>query len=399
MDSNKEGRGSLQANSKTLLEELKKLPIFKMSLGSKELFHSNFLEFLWEIDNDGRRFVEMINRLLSKKSQKLEDGVEYKLSREKENFDICLYHQRGQGKIYYDLIIENKVKSIPRKDQLDDYETKVKNRGDTKFLLLSLVEEFPCLNDISNWCVVSYMDLCRAIEDVYKGLDVRSQQYINDYCDFIRKMHELQKKLVEDFKNQDYFNKEVLDEYKRLRLHDLYIKLRGSLFLSELSVKIGNAKVHIMPFNNPNNKNRSFKYEDIRDYCSSDSDVHVFLECTIQQGNGMVAAYIYKKRCVDFIYEIAIQHDQYRHGINSKDARYGKIDDEGLENVWKVVYKKDSSFFDKILKKNTYPEGSYNKYKPEYVYKYVKIENESIGELLNAMANDIEDVVKNKMMP
>ena len=37
---------------KSILKGLGKKPIFKMSLGSKELFHSNFLEFLWEIDND-----------------------------------------------------------------------------------------------------------------------------------------------------------------------------------------------------------------------------------------------------------------------------------------------------------------------------------------------------------
>ena len=34
-----------------ILGELKMNPIFKMSLGSKELFHSNFLEYLWELDN------------------------------------------------------------------------------------------------------------------------------------------------------------------------------------------------------------------------------------------------------------------------------------------------------------------------------------------------------------
>ena len=73
-----------------LLKELKKNPIFKMSLGSKELFHSNFLEYINEV-NEGL-FLSIINRLLPDNS-KLPNGIDYKLSRELENFDLCLYHE------------------------------------------------------------------------------------------------------------------------------------------------------------------------------------------------------------------------------------------------------------------------------------------------------------------
>ena len=59
---------------------------------------------------------------------------------------------------------------------------------------------------------------------------------------------------------------------------------------------------------NGKNKTHSFKYEDIRPYCEKNSGVHVFLDCTIQQGNGMVAAYVYKERGCDFIYEIIAVH-------------------------------------------------------------------------------------------
>ena len=52
------------------LDEIGKLPIFKLSLGSKELFHSNFLEFLWE--HNHACFVGMINELLKKKN--LQEG-------------------------------------------------------------------------------------------------------------------------------------------------------------------------------------------------------------------------------------------------------------------------------------------------------------------------------------
>ena len=120
-------------NSKSIseiLEELGKMAIFKMSLGSKELFHSNFLEYLFYIDHN--KFVSLINSLLLPEGKKLLDRVDYKISREKENFDICLYHEEKREKIrrnqkkctyvVYDLILENKVKSIPYKEQLNEYE-------------------------------------------------------------------------------------------------------------------------------------------------------------------------------------------------------------------------------------------------------------------------------------
>ena len=44
------------------LDDMGQLPIFKLSLGSKELFHSNFLEFLWDYDKNC--FIEMVNSLL-----------------------------------------------------------------------------------------------------------------------------------------------------------------------------------------------------------------------------------------------------------------------------------------------------------------------------------------------
>ena len=89
-----------------------------MSLGSKELFHSNFLEYLWNVNQ--RAFIDMINSLPSGKLNKKLDSNQsnnYILGREVENFDICIFHNDNQGKVY-DLVLENKVKSIPYKEQL-----------------------------------------------------------------------------------------------------------------------------------------------------------------------------------------------------------------------------------------------------------------------------------------
>ena len=72
-----------------ILEDLKANPIFRMSLGSKELFHSNFLEFLWDLDH--LKFIETVNYILPN-GRKIVFNPESVFDREKENFDVCIHH-------------------------------------------------------------------------------------------------------------------------------------------------------------------------------------------------------------------------------------------------------------------------------------------------------------------
>ena len=104
-----------------VFNDLNDNPIFRMSLGSKELFHSNFLAFLWDLDRD--TFISMINdKLLEYEALSLDESSKYELSRETENFDILISHKDKDGKrVVCDLVIENKVKSIPYLSQLNDY--------------------------------------------------------------------------------------------------------------------------------------------------------------------------------------------------------------------------------------------------------------------------------------
>lgn len=111
---------------------LKTSPMFKLSLSSKELFHSNFLEWLSNVDQDA--FKRLILYMAD-----LEEGYEWpevwRVKREYNNFDLCIvaYDQYGEdnenekdinddtndSRILF--VIENKVKSIPYKEQLQRY--------------------------------------------------------------------------------------------------------------------------------------------------------------------------------------------------------------------------------------------------------------------------------------
>ena len=207
---------------KTILEGLNALPIFKMSLGSKELFHSNFLEYLWSLDKE--RFIKLINILFGREVL-AEDANNYELSREKENFDICIYHNEGK-KIIYDVIIENKVKSIPNKEQLDGYVKKVENHKQgqkANYLLLSLITDFPDKNGIRNdkvWTIVNYQNLHDAILKCYAGLEDKNSVYIQDYIEFAELMQDLEQAIVpEKFISETLWP--AYDDYKQYRLHDL----------------------------------------------------------------------------------------------------------------------------------------------------------------------------------
>ena len=69
----------------TIITKLKNNPIFSMSLGSKELFHSNFLEYLWNVNREA--FISIINEF-NKKYESinlLSNNQKYELGREVES--------------------------------------------------------------------------------------------------------------------------------------------------------------------------------------------------------------------------------------------------------------------------------------------------------------------------
>ena len=110
-----------------------------------------------------------------------------KLAREKNHFDICIYHKE-EGKEIFDIIIENKVKSIPYKSQLDNYVENVgQKHGSPVFILLSLAKEYAQCNEILNqkkWIVIHYDQLNNEIAQHYSS----SCTYVNDYCQFIKSL-------------------------------------------------------------------------------------------------------------------------------------------------------------------------------------------------------------------
>ena len=97
-------------NRELFLENISKLknsPVFSMSLGSKELFHSNFWAYLME-QEEGKEFIRFF-------FNDIDINSELKIKREDKKRDLVVY---SDGKEY---VIENKIKSYPRREQLEKY--------------------------------------------------------------------------------------------------------------------------------------------------------------------------------------------------------------------------------------------------------------------------------------
>jgi hypothetical protein len=107
-------------------------PMFHLSLSSKELFHSNFISWLFlnyreECSKIMRTFIDDNEGSYSIKNVK----------REEKNRDLIIYFENELG-FKKKLTIENKLKSLPNLKQLEEYSLD-KTESDY-FLLLSLTK-------------------------------------------------------------------------------------------------------------------------------------------------------------------------------------------------------------------------------------------------------------------
>lgn len=368
-------------------------PMFKLSLGSKELFHSNFLEFLWEQDKN--KFIKMLEYLLKQSNLLASNSSKLKLDREKQNFDICIYHEDSQcknkNKEFIDIIIENKVKSIPYKEQLDKYKEKLskyneylkkyKDQGSGKkstCILLSLFSEFHNKENIEkDWKIITYKDLAEGIKNYY---DLDTNTYISDYVQFIEKLDNLN--ILEDFVNQKFYDPDAIESFSKHRLSDLYIKQRGSYFISllklELENKLGNNFDVIFSLDV---KNPKFERNTI------------LLKSEMFNGKSTITICI-KLSNSDNLYEIQIEGDQYRHLFNHSGLINKRDNDKSnVESILNNMPYFYSNNFPTGLKPSGTSKG-FNQYKPNCMYKYVKYSSElKVSEMLELIVEDTNNVI------
>jgi hypothetical protein len=376
------------------LEELHQNPMFRISLGSKELFHSNFLAFLWDCDKQA--FLNVINDLLPEGKKinvnELLGKEGLTIYREKENLDLCICHTEN-NKECIDIVIENKVKSIPYIEQLDEYrqtaaKPQYKNSASVTYILLTLATEFPNKEAIErDWNIITYDQLVKAIKQYYhkNNIEPRLQQYVADYTDFIDKLSALQ--IVYKFNDEPFHNPAIIEAYHKKKLSDLYLKQRGSYFICLLLNKITEAQ-----------ENNRLGKIDIKQGAKSQAsgknvgdnskNAIIYLASGMNRGKSTITIHIYPKDSTSS-YALQIEGNQYRHmfiqsGLIAK--RNEKIE-QHLNNM--PFFAQDQ--LPKLLQKDWQGRKAFNQYKPDCLYKYVTFEKTTGGQMLDIV---VEDIIK-----
>ncbi len=457
---------------KTKYDNLNKSPMFKLSLSSKELFHSNFLEWLYTVDKEA--FKRLVN-MMAGQCEDTDWGYEnWCVKREFNNFDLCIVaydnsNLDGEEDTLVDdddiddnrilrvlFVIENKVKSVPYKEQLIKYAQKVertnkqKENGNfsPKYILLTLTQIFPdnlnkqnpwiikwtetkrgkSINKECNWHICSYGEYCDYIVHCYKHCfneDNPISFLLKDYIGFIECLTALSDIWANDYcdysQNQSlkflYYtdNKKPNTNYslaKSLRIHDLYQKQKFSFLCADLYGKIKDKYKDYTVF--PSNqgglfKERFFTKSGQLDYKSK----YICVNYAYLHGEPLLEINIHpasKDKRIELYYAIQVEGDAYERGIQVKkipDAKYdktqkgrGKGKDDIAKYVWENVIQCNSEHLNDhqaIINgwmETSAPYNSYNMLDGAYIYQKEGIkDDETIKQVIEKMLCDLERVM------
>lgn len=259
---------------KKVVSDLKDNPVFRMSLASKELFHSNMLALMLEngwIDGLAELFAPYNGK------DKLNGYKVLTVLREKSHFDLIIVFLPSND---YDatikyadifqnsgpnnesllstlknnckfVVVENKLKSIPDKKQLEKYDEAIQNRiwlndaivlnitNTTRYLMAPKVA-LDNFKECQEWKHVYYEHILEKLQAQKEWEDDRfTEKFIKYYADFLKDMLELTKdieKKLEPNDNPAFPKREDITELSKIRIHDFYEKLWFSVLLSKIKI-------------------------------------------------------------------------------------------------------------------------------------------------------------------
>ena len=185
-----------EAENKTvgeILDRLKDSMLFNLSLANTELFHSNFLAWLWE---HGGAYADALNAYFFEvKSGDLQDKV-VEVRREFKHLDLVVLVKAKETDKDQDaeriLVIENKVKSMPQRAQLEGYrETIQKAFGEPEGRWIKCVLLTPFnvgwADWPENWENATHMEIIECVrtakEETPQNPDPYLEHAVLDFCD------------------------------------------------------------------------------------------------------------------------------------------------------------------------------------------------------------------------
>ena len=361
------------------LEKLKDSPIFNLSLSSKELFHSNFLNWLIGLYKEemSKVFSELIN-----------ESVEIETSlREKHNFDLLLKCKNKKN-----IIIENKFKSIISKEQLVKYDNKIEKntelKGSTKILLTFYYDEkyletindekyLETINDKKKWLIISYKKLIKILKDISISNEYH-KDLVLDYCNFVE---------ILDNNFSDIFHFELtLNDiksksqiYKEYRLHDIYQKIIFSNILIKLKDTVEKSL------------NEKLKYG----FEINNNNVSIFQD--FYNGTGLASLIIMiENKDKDNKHYLEVQFQSHWLRLMLAHYNLSDIKEPIKDDYFEIINKRSKSTI--CHNNKLYPinkQKKYNNYTKNLIYKNIKLKNNlKVSEIIELLNDIFQEVIK-----
>ncbi len=208
------------------IEGLKGSSMFYMSLGSKELFHSNFLYWLYVVCPE--YFVKVMHSLANVEKFWWEDS-QYTIDvrREDKNFDLSVWLlvSKEQEPEYWIsvLVLENKMKSLPYREQLEEYVGKVTEVWRNSKLVKSNLKSDPTWIDKHNVTLILLSlleptnkgELTEPIGENISNIEVKYRWESKTYNDLVISLKALEKQAIESIVLESKFFHSIIDDYCR----------------------------------------------------------------------------------------------------------------------------------------------------------------------------------------
>ena len=213
------------------LQRLNRSPLFAISLSGKELSHSNFWAWLLEQEVEGKHpFIEVFI------PDFYQNGCTFiSVEREKKHVDLTITYENKVNETEV-LIIENKIKSIPTKEQLIRYEEELGKKDLPITGILTGLYASLDIQELEKWSFLSYQEIAKRImniQEVHATMDF--VDCIQQYAEDIEVLYDLFQSKIEQNKGKYIIGDKDLE---KIRYSDIYVKLKGSEFMEEINKRL-----------------------------------------------------------------------------------------------------------------------------------------------------------------
>lgn len=359
------------------IQKLRNSLTYQMSLGSKELYHSNV--WAWLINTDSnfvKCFFDNINP---------EDLVPGGTIREEEHRDVTIHLKNGKV-----LVIENKLKSIPSIEQLEKYSKDLSNKFSngllTGFETPRIVDQnTQMVNGTSYpWKFKPYNEIAAEITKCLNNTESevikQNKSVIESYCKDLEYLYFLVNSTLKENNNKliHFYN----NEYEDLGINDLINKINGSCFMKSFEENV-----------------------------LSNSKLVEELGLIEQNGFYLAQGFNNKQITLDFKYTTSNNNLDFTIGIQIQGNQFRRfvVINNGTKDPSIIFNKFKSSYFDEnyygekknkerkihlpgiVEPKRTSLTRKYSQYNGNFVYQYFDLDktDNSFETILELLINDL----------